>query len=80
MNISPTFNFWWLRLWYCCCLVTQLCPTLCDPMEPTRLLGPWDCPGKNIGVGCHFLLQGITPNQGWKLCLYITCIGRVLYH
>ena len=25
--------------------------------EPTRLLFPWDFPGKNIGVGCHFLLQ-----------------------
>ena len=25
--------------------------------KPTRLLCPWDSPGKNIGVGCHFLLQ-----------------------
>ena len=25
--------------------------------QPTRLLHPWDCPGKNTGVGCHFLLQ-----------------------
>ena len=24
---------------------------------------PWDSPGKNIGVGCHFLLQGIFPTQ-----------------
>ena len=24
---------------------------------PTRLLCPWDSPGKNTGVGCHFLLQ-----------------------
>ena len=36
----------------------QSCPTLCDPREqPTRLPRPWDSPGKNIGVGCHFLLQ-----------------------
>ena len=37
----------------------QLCPTLCDPIEgqPTRLPRPWDSPGKNTGVGCHFLLQ-----------------------
>ena len=35
----------------------QSCPTLCDPMEPTRLPRPWDSPGKNTGVGCHFLLQ-----------------------
>ena len=27
--------------------------------QPTRLLRPWDSPGKNAGVGCHFLLQGI---------------------
>ena len=32
----------------------QSCPTLCDP---TRLPCPWDSPGKNTGVGCHFLLQ-----------------------
>ena len=37
----------------------QLCPTLCDPhrRQPTRLRRPWDSPGKNTGVGCHFLLQ-----------------------
>ena len=28
-------------------------------LYPTRLLRPWDSPGKNTGVGCHFLLQGI---------------------
>ena len=31
---------------------------------PTRLLCLWDFPGKNTGVGCHFLLQGIFPAQG----------------
>ena len=30
---------------------------------------PWDFPGKNTGVGCHFLLQGIFPTQGLNLCL-----------
>ena len=37
----------------------QSCPTLCDPIAwpPTKLLCPWDSPGKNTGVGCHFLLQ-----------------------
>ena len=33
-------------------------------MEPAGLLCPWDFPGKNTGVGCHFLLQGIFPTQG----------------
>ena len=32
--------------------------------QPTRLLHPWDLPGKNTGVGCHFLLQEIFPTQG----------------
>ena len=33
----------------------QSCPTLCDPID--RLPRPWDSPGKNTGVGCHFLPQ-----------------------
>ena len=49
--------------------VTQLCLTFCGPMEPTRLLHPWDFPGKDTGVGCHFLLQGIFPTQGSNLGL-----------
>ena len=32
----------------------QSCLTLCDPIDGPR---PWDSPGKNTGVGCHFLLQ-----------------------
>ena len=37
----------------------QLCPTLCDPIDdsPPGSPHPWDSPGKNIGVDCHFLLQ-----------------------
>ena len=39
----------------------QSCLTLCDcslpGLQPTRLPRPWDSPGKNTGVGCHFLLQ-----------------------
>ena len=31
---------------------------------PTRPLCPWDSPGRNTGVGCHVLLQGIFPTQG----------------
>ena len=39
---------------------------------PARLLCPWDSPGKNTGVGCDALLQGIFPTQGLNptlLCL-----------
>ena len=36
----------------------QSCPTLwLHRQQPTRLLCPWDSPGKNTGVDCHFLLQ-----------------------
>ena len=47
------------------CLVTQLCPTFCDPMDcslpGSSVLG--DSPGKNTGLGCHALLQGIFLTQ-----------------
>ena len=36
---------------------------------PTSLLPPWDSPGKNTEVGCHFLLQGIFLTQGSNPCL-----------
>ena len=32
-------------------------------------LCPWDSPGKNTGVGCHFLLHGVFPTQGLNLSL-----------
>ena len=46
--------------------VSQLCLALYDPMDCslTRLLRPWDFPGKSNGMGCRFLLQGIFPTQG----------------
>ena len=44
----------------------------------TRLRHPWDFPGKNTGVGCHFLLQGIFPTQGLNLGL-LHC-RQTLYH
>ena len=46
-----------------------------------RLLCPWDSPGKNTGVGCHALLQGIFLTQGSALVFPVSCIdSRVLYH
>ena len=38
-------------------------------LHPTRLLCPWDFPGKDTGVVCHVLLQGIFPTQGSNLGL-----------
>ena len=43
-------------------------------LQPTRLLCPWDSPGKNSGVGCRALLQGMEgSNPGLPYC------RRVLY-
>ena len=38
-------------------------------LQPARLFGPWNSPGKNSGVGCHALLQQIVPIQGLNLGL-----------
>ena len=46
-------------------------------LYPTRLLCPWDSPGKNTGVGCHFLLQSIFPSRGSNLRLLL--LRWVLY-
>ena len=55
------------------CLCMSCCFSwvrLCDPMDrsPPSLLCTWDSPGKNSGVGCHALFQGIFLAQGSNLC------------
>ena len=52
-------------------LVAQSCPTLCDPVDCSLLdsSAPWNSPGKNTGVGSHYLLQGVFLTQGWNLSL-----------
>ena len=43
--------------------------------QPTRLLHPWDSPGKNTGVGCHFLLQCMkvkTESEVAQSCLSLS--------
>ena len=49
------------------CLAAQSCLTLCEPINcsppGSSVLGIF-FPGKNTGVGCHFLLQEILPTQG----------------
>ena len=44
-------------------------------LQPTRLLRPWDSPGKNTGVGCHFLLQCMkvkSESEVTQLCLTLS--------
>ena len=43
--------------------------------QPTRLPRPWDSPGKNTGVGCHFLLQCMkvkSESEATQLCLTLS--------
>ena len=51
-------------------LLFSHCVRLLRPhgLEPTRLLCPGDFPGKNTGVGCHFLLQEIVSTQRLNSC------------
>ena len=63
----------------CVCVCVQSCPTPCDPMD-CGLPGSSVCfPGKNTGVGCHFLLQGIFPTKGLNPCLLCLLKRRVNY-
>ena len=43
----------------CCCYVASVVSDSVQPhrRQPNRLPCPWDSPGKNTGVGCHFLLK-----------------------
>ena len=47
----------------------QSCPSKWDPIDgqPTSLSRRWDSPGKNTGVGCHFLLQCMTVKSESKV-------------
>ena len=51
----------------CCCYITSVVSDSLRPhrRQPTRLPRPWDSPGKNTGVGCHFLLQCM-KSEKWK--------------
>ena len=53
----------------CCCEVTSVVSNSVQPhrQQPTRLPHPWDYPGKNTAVGCHFLLQ----------CMKVKSLSRV---
>ena len=62
-------------------LVTQAYPTLWPHgLWPARLLCPWNSPGKNTGVGSHFVLQGIFPTQGLNSCFLHWQAFFTLFH
>ena len=58
--------------WYyycCCCLVAKLCLTFVTPWTIAHQAPVYVPSGKNTGVGCHFVFQGIFPTQGLNPCL-----------
>ena len=42
-------------------------------LQPARFLCPWDFSSKNMAVGCHSLLQGISRPRDWT---HVSCMGR----
>ena len=60
-NCSYTLSKWKVTV-----LVAQSRQTLLQPhgLQLSRLLCPWDSPGRNTGAGCHALLPGVFPIQG----------------
>ena len=71
--LSSVHMFMPFEMCICCicgCWVAQLYLTLCDPhgLQPAKFLCPLNFPGKNIGAGCHFLLQGIFPTRIEPMC------------
>ena len=56
----------------CCVYVCSATTDSLQPhgLKPTRLHCSWDFPGKDTGMGCHFLLQGIFLTQGSNPCLF----------
>ena len=63
-----------------CAQLLQSCPALCNPMDcsPPGFFVYGDSSGKNTGMGCHALLQGIFPTQG--LNSSIPHCSQILYH
>ena len=60
-----------------CVHVRQIASVISDALRPYGpLLCPWDSPGKNTGVGCRALLQGIFVTQGWNLSLLCLLHGQ----
>ena len=72
MEVRGVYSFTWKWKWSR--------SVMSDSLQPTgyRLLWPWDFPGKNTGVGCHFLLQEIFPTQ--ELNLGLLHCRQTLYH
>ena len=57
----------------CCCVASVVSDSVRPQRwKPTRLPCPWDSPGKNTGVGCHFLLQCMKVKTLSRVQLFVT--------
>ena len=66
---------------YLCASLLSCVQLFATPWTVARqALCPWNCLGKNTGVGCHFLLQGIFPIQRLKLLLLHWQSDSLLHH
>ena len=68
-------------------MCVHVCSVMSSSLQPhgllTRLLCPWNFPGKNTGEGCHFLLQGICLTLGlnWSLLHWqVDSLPRATWH
>ena len=86
---------YYLRVCVCVCVCARVCSVVSDSStsrtcRPARLLYQWDYPGKNTGVGCNFLFQGIFLTQDgthiscllhWQVCsLPLSHLGSPPYY
>ena len=60
-------TIWLTSIWrYVRAKWLQFCPALCNAIDRSLPGSSIHFPGKNTGVGCHALLQGIFPTRGWN--------------
>ena len=65
MKVEQNHFLMYALVVHACMLSLFSCVQLCNS---AKLFCPWDSPGKNSGMGCHFLLQEISLTQGQNPC------------
>ena len=73
-----------VKLFVCCCCIASVMSDSVRPhrWQPSRLPHPWDSPGKNTGLGCHFLLQCMkvkSESEVAQLCLTLATPWTAAY-
>ena len=80
-NSRGIYNYTYFVRAHTCDKLLSRVRLFATPWTACRLRCLWDVPGKNTGVGCHFLLQAIFPTQGSNLSLLcLLHCRRILYH